>query len=216
MLIKYAVLFAVDVGGYVVYIVVCFDVGIHKICRKRLYFFLVQQLHYHIVGRAYKVVYVAEIELVIQVFVGAEGGVFHAHVEAVILRIEPFGEVVNHAVHAHYIIFAGIGVFHVDCFVVAPVAEVDVLFPVGYAQNNRFVGVGAACKRKYGCGKQAGGGNGRNSNLLHMRSSVFFFFLPETTFISTTIITTITKITVESAHSAVLISVWPPLVAFTT
>ena len=193
--------FLLDEGGDVVHIVVELVALVEEILGIRFEHILGGELHDHVFGRAQKIVSIAELELVIHVLVGAEGGVFHRDGGAVRLFVPHF-EVLDEggrrAVLVDFVVVL-IGAF---------AALVDVFFPVVDAQEDAVVsparreGSEAGDKERR-CGKQ-----GKDA-LFHALTPLFScFFLPVRLAASTTM-RMMTKMTVVSAQKEESVSaVW--------
>ena len=113
-----------DIGGHAPGVVIVFVGLIEESIGKRDQHALGHELHEHVLRRTDNVVDVAQRQHVVEVLVGAEGGVLDLHLRAVGLPV-PLLEILDHAVLAE-----DIAALQVDDLVLAPVAEVDVLFPV--------------------------------------------------------------------------------------
>ena len=193
--------FLLDEGGDVVHIVVELVALVEELLGIGFEHILGGELHDHVFGRAQKVVSIAQLELVIHVLVGAEGGVFHRDGGAVRLFVPHF-EVLDEG---------GRGAVLVDFVVVligAFAALVDVFFPIVDAKEDAVIPParrkgGEAGDKERRCGKQ-----GKDA-LFHALTPLFScFFLPVRLAASTTM-RMMTKMTVVSAQKEESVSaVW--------
>ena len=193
--------FLLDEGGDVVHIVVEFVALVEEILGIGFEHIFGGELHDHVLGRAQKIVSIAQLELVIHVLVGAEGGVFHRDGGAVRLFVPHF-EVLDEG---------GRGAVLVDFVVVligAFAALVDVFFPIVDAKEDAVIPParrkgGEAGDKERRCGKQ-----GKDA-LFHALTPLFScFFLPVRLAASTTM-RMMTKIMVVSAQKEESVSaVW--------
>ena len=193
--------FLLDEGGDVVHIVVEFVALVEEILGIGFEHIFGGELHDHVLGGAEKIVGIAELELVIHILVGAEGGVFHRDGGAVRLFVPHF-EVLDEG---------GRGAVLVDFVVVligAFAALVDVFFPIVDAKEDAVIPParrkgGEAGDKERRCGKQ-----GKDA-LFHALTPLFScFFLPVRLAASTTM-RMMTKMTVVSAQKEESVSaVW--------
>ena len=122
-----------DVGGDAVDIVVILIRGIKEAVGERNSLSFPHKLHDHIFRGADQIILIAKREHVVEVFVGAECGVFHFDRPSVGLFIPDF-KVLDHGILADDI--AGI---EFDGLLFVPVSQVNILFPVAHAQDDRLV-----------------------------------------------------------------------------
>ena len=129
MLIKHSL----DVGRDALDIVVVLIRGVKEVIGERNRLPLPHQLHDHILRGADQIILITKGEHVVEVFVGAECGVFHFDRSSVGLFIPDF-KVLDHGILADDI--AGI---EFDGLLFVPVSQVNILFPVANAQDDRLV-----------------------------------------------------------------------------
>ena len=129
MLIKHSL----DVGRDALDIVVVLIRGVKEVIGERNRLPLPHQLHDHILRGADQIILITKGEHVVEVFVGAECGVFHLDRPSVGLFIPDF-KVLDHGILADDI--AGI---ELDGLLFVPVSRVNILFPVANAQDDRLV-----------------------------------------------------------------------------
>ena len=150
------------------------------------------ELHDHVLGGAQKIVGIAQLELVVHILVGAEGGVFHRDGGAVGLLVPHF-KVLDEG---------GRGAVLVDLVVVligALAALVDVFLPVVDAKEDALVFParrkgGKAGKEECRCGKQ-----GKDA-FFHRLASLFSCFFRPVRLAASTTMRMMTKMTVVSAQ----------------
>ena len=154
---------AADEGGDVADIVVFLDRGVEETLVIALEPVLRRELHDHVLGGTEQVVValVGEHELVVHIFVGAEGRVFHADGGAVRLLVPRF-EAFRHGGSLLVAVVVGV--------IGALSALVHVFLPVVYAQDDGVV-LGAARKGKYGKGERRREGERADALCVHRVSS---------------------------------------------
>ena len=196
-----------DIGGYAADVIVVLVLFFKEAFGQRLNLVFRHQFHDHVLRRADQVVYIADSQHVVQVFVGSEGGIFNPDLLSVGLFIPRF-KVLDQG-----ILPEDIPAVQVDGFILFPAAQVDILFPVADPQGYGFLLCGGKSGGQPECCQQQA--KQQVQCLFHSLSS-FCAVRRALIFITSTITITSRKISVLSAHSAVLICVWEPFVAFTT
>ena len=195
---------------------------VKKVIRERHQPVLADQLHEHIFRRADKIKGVPQSQHVVKVFVGPEGGIFNVHLDAISFLV-PLLKVLDHTVLAD-----DISARKINRLILAPVTGVNVLLPVADAKRDRLLR-GSVLGRKTRYRHPRCRSHCRQQSRKHGCSSLpvslhpfapfsipFPRLLVWYRFIPRTVTMTSRKITVERAHSAVLMVVWEPLVALTT
>ena len=192
-----------DIGGDVLRVIVAFDGGIKEILVVWLQIVLCGKFHDHVLGRAQKIVRVAELKLIIHVFIGAKSGIFHADGGAVLFFIPAF-KAFDHG-----------GGFFRSVPGIFP-AFVNVLFPVKYAQDDRLIAAAAGCDQKRRKGYDRGECKCADAFFSHFPTS---FLLRPARFAVITTMRMTTKMMVVSAQNEESVSAvcaLPRMVALNT
>ena len=119
-----------DVGRDAFYIVVVLVRLVKKVIGERHRHALLHQLHDHVLRGADQIVLVPQREHIVEVLVGAEGRVFHLHIDAVGLLV-PLLKVLHHGV-----LTDDVAALQLNGLLFVPVPQVDVLLPVADSEND--------------------------------------------------------------------------------
>ena len=105
---------------------------VKKVIRERNQPVLADQLHEHVFRRADKIKGIPQSQHVVEIFIGAEGGIFNIHLDAIGFLV-PLLKVLDHTVLAD-----DISARKINRLILAPVTGVNVLFPVADAKRDRL------------------------------------------------------------------------------